>query len=386
MAPRRNGLLAATMRCCGSMRRCSTMSRNAPGGGGGSGADRPWSLPADWPTGGGGGSGGTGPRSQLDLPAQLATTATGGAAYSKSIRYQGAGTYTFTPPTGCTYVEVSGVAPGGGGGQRAAINGGNGGGSGETCSTVPFNLSGPISIVIGAVGAGAPAGLTAAAGGDGGNVTVGTTIKLRGGKGGGTSASVAECQAVTEWRPAWRGGHERRPARSARPGSPGLLAVAAAAAAPVPPTRPPRAVVAAPGNDQPARLAVRMIHRPVAWSAAALSAPEGLGGVGWRLHGGRHVGGNGGCWRRRGGRCGLWYDPGRWRWQSRHGHHFLQRTVTWPAPSSPRAFAFTTPGAFSLDAARERQWRALVGHSRWWWLGRFCRWRRAQGRWRWWIR
>jgi hypothetical protein len=88
---------------------------------------------------------------------------------------------TWTKPASCTQVRVSVVGGGGGGGFPTNIVGGNGGFVQAICP-----VSSPVSITIGAGGAGGPAGST---NGSGSTTSFGALVSCTGGTGGGPTVS-----------------------------------------------------------------------------------------------------------------------------------------------------------------------------------------------------
>jgi hypothetical protein len=90
------------------------------------------------------------------------------------------GTYTWTPPSGVTHVYILGAGGGGGGGGNSY--GGEGGGAGDSCLLERYEVSGSVSITIGAGGAGVTSATTS--GGNGGATSFGSHRTLPGGTGG----------------------------------------------------------------------------------------------------------------------------------------------------------------------------------------------------------
>ncbi|MBN2339773.1 MAG: hypothetical protein JXP48_14700 [Acidobacteria bacterium] len=90
---------------------------------------------------------------------------------------------TLVPPAGVTRVEVLVVAGGGGGGgSNNARRAGGGGGGGEVIYEPSFEISGPVTVTVGAGGQG---GAGNAVGGSGGDAAFGPLV-ARGGGGGGS--------------------------------------------------------------------------------------------------------------------------------------------------------------------------------------------------------
>jgi hypothetical protein len=110
--------------------------------------------------------------------------------------YDTAGTYTWTKPDNCTYIEIECVGGGGGGGGTTALSGAIAGGGGGGCyskrfkiaaSTLPATLS--VTVGVGGVG---NSGSDGSAGGTSYVGTTGDAYECRGtGGGGAPEANVA---------------------------------------------------------------------------------------------------------------------------------------------------------------------------------------------------
>ena len=129
---------------------------------------------------------------------------------------------TFTPETGVTGVWISAQGGGGGGSTNAAAASGSGGGSGEFCEMAAVNISGAITVTIGAAGAGAPSGTATASGSNGGNTTFGTLLTCLGGFGG------TEIVGGSLTRGSGAGGGPRGGAAAGASSTPGAGAIGAA--------------------------------------------------------------------------------------------------------------------------------------------------------------
>ena len=112
----------------------------------------------------------------------IASSSGGGKLQSQIFTSSG----SWTAPSGVTGCWISGSGGGGGGASLISAQGGGGGGGGEECVMQPVSLSAleVVTVTIGAAGAGATAGASNTAGGNGGTTTFGTHVTLLGGNGG----------------------------------------------------------------------------------------------------------------------------------------------------------------------------------------------------------
>ena len=118
-------------------------------------------------------------------PVQYPITS-GGTPYTV-VEFQGAGSCTWTVPTGVTSVDV--LAVGGGGGGGAWVGGGGGGGGVTASSSVSVTPGAPITVTVGVGGLGAQATNVFTAGSDGGSSSFGSASPVTA-LGGGVGASL----------------------------------------------------------------------------------------------------------------------------------------------------------------------------------------------------